>query len=246
MSPTQRTPVTPGSAKNIENYCLKLRKAAMLAISIPSATLVATPKEEAATAQRHHDVAVRFVKLLHCEGYSTHGAAFLGLHTMYEDIRSFIEQIRPENSGFANECQTILLSDLYANSLIPFLECMIDYLRTAGRPGQEERGTFETLGDAIAQGYARRCSAAVEIGGKDSVTVRRERREAELKAKRASMKAGWGGKDEVAESQVAVRADSVVDVDMGEMRRPLLAEVVFRELRCVSPAQDESAYGEMV
>jgi hypothetical protein len=251
MYPAFSTPVTPQIAKTIENHCLKLRKEAIAAISPLSRTTFPTRQEEVEIAQRHRNVTIHFTKLLHCEGYPTRGAAFTDLADLYYDLEFFIEQFSPEGAGRPGmvggegqglmvSCLTILLSDLYANTLVPQLECMVDYLRVAGQPEKRERGTFELLGDAMAWYYAERCFTKSQAGKKGRVTMWKERREAQGMGTGSGLK-GMNTKKLV----VATRADSVVDADSREMERPSMAEVVFGALRCPSPVDGESAHRTM-
>jgi hypothetical protein len=118
--------------------------------------------------------------------------------------------------------------------LVPLLECVIDYLRSAGHPGRRERGTFELLGDEIARSYAKRRLRGFRCGEKDRITLRIQSIKAKLGKKEAETKGkGTEGQD------VASRADSVVNVGTEEKVGSSLAEVVFEGLRYLSPVVDE-------
>ena len=252
MSAAKPTPITSEAAKDIETHCLKLRKAAIAAISTLSRTSFPTPQEEANISQRHHNVTTCFIKLLHSEAYPTRGAAFAELVVLYSDLQFFIDQFSPENAGLMASCLAVLLSDLYMNTLIPRLECMIDYLRIATLPKKKELGTFELLGDAISWYYAKRCTTKPQAGEKDRVTMRKARMKAQSMADRlkteekAKTQEGLelrGGNTE--ERAVASRVDGVVEVGTTEMARPSMAETVFKALRCASPVVEEVAGREM-
>ncbi|KAF2681964.1 hypothetical protein K458DRAFT_456439 [Lentithecium fluviatile CBS 122367] len=174
---------THKTAPTLIRSTLKLRRAALDAIALPTSTLpqpnTYTPATARSTVHLHRKLLALFHIYISSASYPSSGAAFATLRSLRGELEWFVRQF---DGGVGNARLgglIVLLCDSYENVLVPLLEVLVEELRAAEKGMCGLEWTFEAVGDRVGEVWAGKCARGREreweVQRRGKWRVRRER-----------------------------------------------------------------------